>query len=626
MIHDLVNKPQKMKPKKDLSRCEIHCNRSGPRLVALVFPVVIVGMVTGVLHSAEVEIETIALTGMQVPGAPEGVVFGPPAHDGDQFPDRFTAPRIDGQGRVIFTARMTGPGINVDHADALFLGDSFENLAILARAGDQAPGLPEGVTYIRESIRGFLRVADYHINDTGQYLFRANVVGPDVTIANNRGLWTGTTAADVSLIYRADDPAPGFPGAKMQAPDHLQINRAGQFAFWAWIEGAGIDETNNLVIWTGRSANDLKPFLREGQTAPDGLELDFITNTPEGGMDFFLNDNGQFLVVTVLTESGYMPRSQPALIAYLTGKSYADLKVAAVQGEPAPALPEFTIRGACPSCSQGFNNDGRIATKYGIRGPSGTETAIWTGTDKSDRKLIVRTGEDAPDTEPGTTFSGSPTLIVGAGPDLLLFGSLTGESVDESNDFGIWKGTSGADLRLVARRGDTVAGIDRTMVPAGPIMNSVGQIVFGGRHGLYFYDANLGVRYIIGPGDTLEVAPGDFRTIRSTGVGEISWEWYAGELSGPENGVSGSFNDQGQLAFRARFDDGSDGIFVARLPKPTTVLQVADTLSGPWTVIDEAVSPHTVTLSGNKFYRVSGSETLLSIKRDGLKAEISWSP
>ena len=61
------------------------------------------------------------------------------------------------------------------------------------------------------------------------------------------------------------------------------------------------------------------------------------------------------------------------------------------------------------------------------------------------------------------------------------------------------------------------------------------------------------LRLVVRVGDVLEVAPGDFRTI---GIPQ-------GLPIPPDGGLSFSrngFNDRHQIAFRARFKDGSQGI------------------------------------------------------------------
>ena len=69
--------------------------------------------------------------------------------------------------------------------------------------------------------------------------------------------------------------------------------------------------------------------------------------------------------------------------------------------------------------------------------------------------------------------------------------------------------------------------------------------------------------------NVLEVAPGDFRTI---GIPR-------GLPIPPDGGLSfsrGGFNDLGQVAFKARFTDGSEGLFVASLSAVALISNLID--------------------------------------------------
>ncbi len=67
------------------------------------------------------------------------------------------------------------------------------------------------------------------------------------------------------------------------------------------------------------------------------------------------------------------------------------------------------------------------------------------------------------------------------------------------------------------------------------------------------------VRPVTFTGDVLEVGPGDLR--------EVEWVDFHGTwpsaLSGGQDGRATALNANGELAFRAVFRDGSEGVFVA---------------------------------------------------------------
>ncbi len=73
---------------------------------------------------------------------------------------------------------------------------------------------------------------------------------------------------------------------------------------------------------------------------------------------------------------------------------------------------------------------------------------------------------------------------------------------------------------------------------------------------------------IVGDGDMLEVAPGDFRQIEF-----LTFQGLDGSAFGHLNNVSSGFGDDGRIAFEASFLDGSTGVFVTSVvPEPSTLL------------------------------------------------------
>jgi hypothetical protein len=123
----------------------------------------------------------------------------------------------------------------------------------------------------------------------------------------------------------------------------------------------------------------------------------------------------------------------------------------------------------------------------------------------------------------GTLLDLSPSS--GSGPAInasgqVAFGSLLiGEGIDASNDVAIWAEDRQGQLHLIAREGDAI-----------------------------------------------EVAAGDFRTIAELSGGILG--------GGPVGGNRNNFNDLGQVAFRATFTDGTQGVFVSDLvavPEPASV-------------------------------------------------------
>jgi hypothetical protein len=130
----------------------------------------------------------VARGGQPAPGAPAGITY--------HFTSGFDEPRINDNGQVAYSARLTGPGVNFDNAFAIFAGD-FADPQLAVRKGDPAPGTPAGINY------GTL--FEFELNDAGQLAYRAELSGPGVSSANEVGLFAFDPARGNLLIARAGD-------------------------------------------------------------------------------------------------------------------------------------------------------------------------------------------------------------------------------------------------------------------------------------------------------------------------------------------------------------------------------------------------------------------------------------
>jgi hypothetical protein len=128
--------------------------------------------------------------------------------------------------------------------------------------------------------------------------------------------------------------------------------------------------------------------------------------------------------------------------------------------------------------------------------------------------LVARTGDHAPGTEEGVLLRSFEAGFNRDGRTVVL-ATLSGPTVGEANDTGLW------------------------------IQDDLGQLVLIAR-----------------TGSLLEVRPGEFRSIETLA--------YSGGAA-YASGHSGAFSDAGDVVFRATFTDGSSGIFLyGAIPEPGT--------------------------------------------------------
>jgi hypothetical protein len=134
------------------------------------------------------------------------------------------------------------------------------------------------------------------------------------------------------------------------------------------------------------------------------------------------------------------------------------------------------------------------------------------------------------------------------------------------NGRGIWSNASGS-LAPVVIAGDHApgmpAGVNLAITGNLHVLNSAGQFadrfyIGNGKYGIWATDHNGVLQYIACEGELLEVAPGDFRTIETLHFS------YAGlDETGNAEGRASPFNNRGQVAFSAKFTDGTVGVFVS---------------------------------------------------------------
>lgn len=104
-------------------------------------------------------------------------------------------------------------------------------------------------------------------------------------------------------------------------------------------------------------------------------------------------------------------------------------------------------------------------------------------------------------------------------------------------------------------------------------INDHGQVAFlaslteSSNNALFATDLSGNLVYIVGEGDTLEVAPGDLREIEF-----LNFYGFDGSIGANGNNVSKGLNNQGLIAFQASFLDGTYGVFVTNIPEPATAV------------------------------------------------------
>lgn len=318
-------------------------------------------------------LQLVARTGDQVPGFADDVVFAPFFLAAHEFNEA---------GQVLLSGPIAGPDVDATNDQTVWLGDS-STLRLIAREGDQAPGMPAGVSLF--SVSPPIHDGDFKgevLNDTGQSVL-------DVELAED-GVNSDLTAIYVEhagsfrLVAKDGDAAPGLrEGVVFQSVFSLGIDAAGQTAFVGTLEGQGFDVTNHAGIW--KETGDVASLVaRQGIPAP-GTDPGVTFQ----GIGSSFGPGGDVVIKASLTGPGVESLNRLGIWTDAGGT----LELVARSGDQAPGFPDGVP-------FQGFSI-GRVneAGQFLIQATVGDDpflpgvSGIWATDRNGDLQLIVAAGD-----------------------------------------------------------------------------------------------------------------------------------------------------------------------------------------------------------------------------------------
>lgn len=273
----------------------------------------------------------------------------------------------------------------------------------------------------------------------------------------------------LDTIVLSGDPAPGtMAGVNFAGFTGVPaINRAGQTAFRASLNGTGVDNTNRVGIFSG-PAGSLGPVVRGGDPAPDAA--DGVTYRSLGAP--LINGAGQTAFLADLTGLGLGVFSESA------GMPGSPGLVARSGNAPPGTVPDRDYNSFSTPV---FNDAGQTAFRtnvtFTVRGAVFSEAAGTLGLPG----LVVANGDPVPGTPDGTNFRSFSSPVLNRAGQTAFSALLTGARVDSTNDIGIFSEAAGAigSPGLVAREGDPAPGTDVNYSFLGPpVLNGAGQTAF----------------------------------------------------------------------------------------------------------------------------------------------------
>jgi hypothetical protein len=189
-----------------------------------------------------------------------------------------------------------------DSALAIWVGG---NDLIVAREGQQAPGLPAGVLFATPSLNWSPSVGGF--TRSGKTMFSASLDGGGTTTSNDSALYHGGLGG-WQLVMRKGDLCPGLANGEqfgVVGGVSMMCDDAGHLSFIASLTGPSVTSANDSSVWVGKPGN-LTMLAREGDVAP-GLVPSVngpwrFENIAQGTQTPYLVDGGAMLWQASVTD------------------------------------------------------------------------------------------------------------------------------------------------------------------------------------------------------------------------------------------------------------------------------------------------------------------------------------
>jgi hypothetical protein len=327
--------------------------------------------------------------------------------------------------------------------------------------------------------------------EDGSLFFISDMYGAGTSGTNYKGLFSGTSAADVSMVARMSGPAPGLPGLSLinsagtlGLGSQAVISPSGGYKLWSsYLSGAGVTSANDTALFRSSPGGSLL-IAREGNPAPGTAGAVFSGDFKSQYQFNQVNRNGTVLFQSSLAGGDVTGANGGAIFTGTPGA----LSIVRRLGDP--VLPGVTAVGM--GSIQQMDNNGRVLYDVTLAGAGVTaanDRSLWFYTPGSGSTLLVREGSPAPGTAGATFGNPANTWLPGCSPTSLTRGGkyefasdLTGGDVTPGfNDSALYVGSVGGGVTMIARAGQPAPGTDaffRGFSPYYSLVNDAGDVAF----------------------------------------------------------------------------------------------------------------------------------------------------
>jgi hypothetical protein len=483
------------------------------------------------VHADEkVRLRTLLLTGTHPPGVPAGVVY-----------EAFIHLDFSRKGALTFRAALAGPGVTHENDAANFVGDA-SGVLLLARDDDPAAGLPGLVHQGQCYICSIGPIPGPGIDGARGTVFRTLLEAG--TAFQGEGVFVSDELGLVSPVLVTGDLAPGAPQfSTLQFLGVPVINSRGDIAL-------GVRLRNDLLLGHGAiyagSPGNLRLVAEEGDPVPGlpGIQLGVPQLVPE------ISRTGRVAFMA------WLPVGATATTGLFSDRSGV-LELLLRTGDPLPTEPGRTLGSFT---APAMDREGRLTT---LAFATSFQTII---TERDGTWSSVARQGDAPRALPADTYTRLFQPLVNGNGELALQAYLNAAGPSGDDDQVILIDTPLRQV-VLARSGQQAADLPPGIVydALRPVaMNDPGQVVFqaslsgpgvdnSNASALYMSNRRGKPRLVARAGDSIEVRPGDVRTIQFPGAFTF----------GSTRPLS--LNQRGKLAFIVTFVGGDTAVLGATI-------------------------------------------------------------
>jgi len=291
----------------------------------------------------------------------------------------------------------------------------------------------------------------------------------------------GIASADdftLRVIALSDQDAPGFPGLTLGFVDLGHINEAGDIVFTADLEGEGVDETNESVVYIVVDDGTSVPQYREGDPIFQGADATFASLP-----DPAINQNGLLALNAGVIDPNFSSpvfEEQPTIAGVFSEPSAGLIGPVALEFDPAVGLDDnFGALSQAPFNAAGhvaFTGSNQFEDSFG-----GDVSALWTDRSGS-LELLLQTGDALPGAPEGSVIGVIDRPAINASDTIVFRVSLVDENdTDVILAHGIYAAENAAAVTPIALTGDpapNVPGATFERLSQTPLIGEDGGVFF----------------------------------------------------------------------------------------------------------------------------------------------------